>query len=178
MLCDWTENADNGIFHPCGHYWDYHPGVVSLNPFLATHLKIEHPWISSTGIRSSNELQWLDHVAGYQRLYSLSGKTSYRQISWSLEATRLDVIIIVSLWNVTDISAANFRAIGNVWTRFSRLRDFMRSRPSAYSSPWNDRHVVCPCSVVSPKIHANLIFICRRTAPVHTWMPDGAYWHW
>ena len=31
--------------------------------------------------------------------YSLSGKTSYRQISWSLEAVRLGVIMIVSLWN-------------------------------------------------------------------------------
>ena len=39
-------------------------------------------------------------------VYSLSGKTSYRQISWSLEATRLAVIMIVSLWNLTSISAA------------------------------------------------------------------------
>ena len=39
-------------------------------------------------------------------LYSLSGKTSYRQISWSLEATRLGVIIIALLWNLTGSSAA------------------------------------------------------------------------
>ena len=69
-----------------------------------------------------------------QGLYSLSGKTSYRQISWSLEAARLGVIMIVSLWNLTGISAAllprcllNFRAIGKVQTRISRLRDFTRS---------------------------------------------------
>ena len=56
-----------------------------------------------------------------QGLYSLSGKTSYRQISWSLEAARLGVIIIAPLWNLTGASAAalpkglsNFRAIGNV----------------------------------------------------------------
>ena len=56
-----------------------------------------------------------------QGLYSLSGKTSYRQISWSLEAARLSVIVIVSLWNLTGISAAllprclsNFRAIEKV----------------------------------------------------------------
>ena len=56
-----------------------------------------------------------------QGLYSLSGETSYRQISWSLEAARLTVIRIVSLWNLTGISAAllrrcqsNFRAIGKV----------------------------------------------------------------
>ena len=54
-------------------------------------------------------------------LYSLSGKTSYRQISWSLEAARLSVIMIVSHWNLTGISAAllprclsNFRAIEKV----------------------------------------------------------------
>ena len=71
------------------------------------------------------------HVLG---LYSLSGKTSYRQISLSLEATRLNVIIVVSLWNLTGTSAAalsmcllNFRAIGKVQTRISRLRDFTRS---------------------------------------------------
>ena len=39
-------------------------------------------------------------------LYSLSGKTSYRQISWSLEAARLGVIIISPLWNLTGSAAA------------------------------------------------------------------------
>ena len=65
-----------------------------------------------------------------QGLYSLSGKTSYRQISWSLEAARLDVAIVVLLWNLTGTSAAalpNFRAIVKVQTRISRLRDFTRS---------------------------------------------------
>ena len=41
----------------------------------------------------------------YQGLYSISGKTSYRQISWSLEAARLDVAMVVSLWNLTGIPA-------------------------------------------------------------------------
>ena len=57
----------------------------------------------------------------HRGLYSLSGKTSYRQISWSLEAARLGVIIIAPLWNLTGTSAAllprglsNFRAIGKV----------------------------------------------------------------
>ena len=69
-----------------------------------------------------------------QGLYSLSGKTSYRQISWSLEVARLDVAMVVSLWNLTGTSAAllprylpNFRAIGKVYIQISRLRDFMRS---------------------------------------------------
>ena len=54
-------------------------------------------------------------------LYSLSGKMSYRQISWSLEAARLGVIIIASLWSLTGTWPAllsrglsNFRAIGKV----------------------------------------------------------------
>ena len=32
-------------------------------------------------------------------IHSLSGKTSYHKISWSLEAARLYVIVLVSLWN-------------------------------------------------------------------------------
>ena len=58
---------------------------------------------------------------GLQGLYSLSSKTSYRQISWSLEAARLDVLMIVSLLNLAGISAtllprclSNFGAIGEV----------------------------------------------------------------
>ena len=60
-------------------------------------------------------------ICSFQGLYSLSGKTSYRQISWSLEAARLGVAMVVSLWNLTGTSAAvlprylpNFRAIGKV----------------------------------------------------------------
>ena len=39
-------------------------------------------------------------------LYLLSGKTFYPQISWNLEAASLDVVVIISLWNLTGISAA------------------------------------------------------------------------
>ena len=69
-----------------------------------------------------------------QGLYWLSGKTSYRQISWSLEAARLGAIMIASFWHLIGISATplpkcptNVRAIGKVWTRISRLRYFTRS---------------------------------------------------
>ena len=58
------------------------------------------------------------HVLG---LLSLSGKTFYHQIAWSREAARLDAILIVSLCNLTVISATllskclpNFWPIGNV----------------------------------------------------------------
>ena len=36
----------------------------------------------------------------FQGLYLLSGPTSYRKISWSLEAARLGVILIVSQWKL------------------------------------------------------------------------------
>ena len=82
-----------------------------------------------------------------QGLYSLSVRTSYRQNSWSLGVAGLDGMMIVSLWNLTGSSAAllprwlsNFRAIGKVETRISRLWDFPRScsnyvRPPVYSGP-------------------------------------------
>ena len=58
-------------------------------------------------------------------------KTSYRQISWSVKATKLHVILILSLWNLTGISASllprclsNFKAIWKIWTRgFEASRD-------------------------------------------------------
>ena len=71
-------------------------------------------------------------------LYSLSSKTSYLQISWRLEAVRLNVIMIVSPWTLTGIFAAevpNFRAIEKVSDLGSRCfdtsRDLAVSRPSA-----------------------------------------------
>ena len=73
-------------------------------------------------------------ILTHHGLFSLNGKTSYLQISWSLEAARLGVMVIVSLWNLTGISAAvlprclsNFRAIRKFKIWISRLRDFVRS---------------------------------------------------
>ena len=73
-------------------------------------------------------------------LYSLSGKSSYCcQISWSLEAARLDVLVFVLLWYLTDTPAtllpkclSNFRANGKVQIRISRLRDLTRSCGKRY----------------------------------------------
>ena len=72
---------------------------------------------------------------------SISGMTYYRQISWSLEAARFDIVMIVSLWNFTDISAAlYFRAIGKVLIQIPRLRDFTRSwRVQKSSTPTDFR---------------------------------------
>ena len=69
----------------------------------------------------------------HRGLYSLSGKTSYRKISWSLEAARFGFKLFQSLWNLAGTSAAllprclsNFRAIRPLQHPISRLRDFTR----------------------------------------------------
>ena len=65
---------------------------------------------------------------------SISEKTSYRKISWSLEAARFVFRIVRSLWNLTGTSAAvlpmclsNFKAIRQFKVPISWLRDFTRS---------------------------------------------------
>ena len=67
-------------------------------------------------------------------LYSLSGRTSYRKISRSLEATRFEFKLPQSLWNLTATQEAllprglsNFRAIRSLQHQISRLRVFTRS---------------------------------------------------
>ena len=59
-----------------------------------------------------------------QGLYSLSGRTSYRWISWSLEAARLDVVMIGSLWNRVPVK---FQSDWKIKTLISWLRHFTRS---------------------------------------------------
>ena len=50
-------------------------------------------------------LHWERSKIVLQVLCSLSGRTSYSQISSSLEAPKLDAIIIISLWHLTGSSA-------------------------------------------------------------------------
>ena len=73
---------------------------------------------------------WIKATMGF---YSLSRRTAYCKISWSLEAARLVAIMTISLRNLTGISAAmlpmclsNFRAIEKIQTWTWRLRDFTR----------------------------------------------------
>ena len=56
------------------------------------------------------------------------------QMSWRLETARLDILMTISLWNLTGILAtvlpmcmSNFRVIGKVQTPMSRLWGFARS---------------------------------------------------
>ena len=52
--------------HPGIHYCDYYPGALSFSDNTATHLKMGHQQMKSAGARSSNELQRLDCMTGYQ----------------------------------------------------------------------------------------------------------------
>ena len=61
-------------------------------------------------------LDYTNHITN-QGLSSLSGRTSYRKVSWSLEAARFVFRLFQSIWNSTGTSAAapsscmsNFRA--------------------------------------------------------------------
>ena len=77
-------------------------------------------------------------------LYSLSGKTCYRQITWIFEAARFDVMLIVSLGNLIGTSAvllpmhlmSNFGVISNVYIRISWLRYFTRSCDKTPPTYW------------------------------------------
>ena len=75
----------------------------------------------------------METLSALQGLYSLSGETSYRKISWSLEAARFGFKLFQSLWNLAGTSTAllprclsNFRAIRPLQHPISRLRDFTR----------------------------------------------------
>ena len=66
-FCWWHfERLYNGACWLGGHYWNYYPGALSLSQVITTYLKIRHLQMKSTGAWSSNELQWLDYMTGYQ----------------------------------------------------------------------------------------------------------------
>ena len=66
-------------------------------------------------------------------MYSLSGKPSYRQISLSLEAARLDVIMSVSLWFFCDRHLG--RAVSDVFVKFQN--DWKSLKPNLVASGSN-----------------------------------------
>ena len=127
--------------HVLGHDW-LNWWVWLWVPVVASHIHLSlHPktlkltdWCGKIPHRlwptSTNTLPW---GGVNQGLYSLSGKTSYRKISWSLEAARLWSKLFQSLWNLSGTSAAllprclsNFRAMRPLQHPISRLRDFTR----------------------------------------------------
>ena len=123
-------------------------------------------------------------------LYSLSGRTSYRKISWSLEAARLGFRLFQSLWILTGTSAAtlarclsNFRAIRSLWHPIS-LRDFARfggktsSRlvnigPGLFRSNWVNIMATDAVAFASPGGQQHQSFKCREMmCNANTCMPS------
>ena len=68
-------------------------------------------WGGTDVVNMAPLVHWTGSSEVVQGLYSLSDKTSYRHISWSLEITRLDLIMIVSLWHLTGISTAQLHGL-------------------------------------------------------------------
>ena len=62
---------------------------------------------------------------------SVRDQKQSRQISWSLEAARLDVIVIVSLWNLTGTLTVRLQKFNPVSLNFETSRDLAVKRPSA-----------------------------------------------
>ena len=48
------------------HCWGWYSCTLSCDQASATHLRIGHPYMKSTGARSSNGLQWLNLMMGHQ----------------------------------------------------------------------------------------------------------------
>ena len=80
-------------------------------------------------------LKWSLLTYCQQGLYSLSGRTSYRKISRSLEAARFWFRLLKSFWNLTDTSAARLpKCLSNFrWYDHYNIqsRDFETSRDLA-----------------------------------------------
>ena len=97
--------------------------------------------ISMKNLSVKTEVLLLEITKGYCNLNSIPkhnaashGKTSYCQISWSLGAARLDVILIISLWNLTDISTfqTDLKSL-NPNLAAPRLHEILRYRENR---PW------------------------------------------
>ena len=110
---------------PACNTWDYLPGhqramangrqMAPIEPFADKMFEGSRWGISWAGFGFVLQ-RWSEAGLVFAKR---NRKTSYRKISWSLEVARLDVVMFVSLWNMTSISAAllprclsNFKAMG------------------------------------------------------------------
>ena len=81
-------------------------------------------------------------------LNSLSRRTSYRKISWSLQGTRFEFKLIESFWNLTSPSTAplsrclsNFRPIQSLELPISQFQGVMGRGGNC--ALWDMEHVHC-----------------------------------
>ena len=108
----------------------------------------------------------------HQGLYSQSGKTSYRKISWSLEAARFGFKLFQLLWNLAGTSAAllprclsNFRVIRPLQHPISRLWDFTRFGGKTYYRLVNEAQVI-----ISRHIHDGMTMLDKPQVWVNVFL--------
>ena len=83
-------------------------GIWRQHRAQGRHLERNAHWVRHNGTHLT---------LGLDIRYSLSGKTSYRKIWWSLEAARFGFRLFESLWNLTGTSAATLpRCLSNFKT--------------------------------------------------------------
>ena len=97
-------HIESTYWHCCMIPAKYHN--LRLDILMWGHLLLSYAILPRLSLHHVNKEHSHERSPMTQGLYSLSGKTSYRQISWSIEAARLDVAMVVSLWNLTGTSAA------------------------------------------------------------------------
>ena len=114
----------------CQSFWDRKCLDLRLRASSLQALRLVQTWRIIDKVIGETK-GWLTITS--QGLYSLSGKTSDRKISWSLEAARFGFKLFQSLWNLAGASAAllprclsNFRAIRPLQHPITRLREFTR----------------------------------------------------
>ena len=130
----------------------------------------------------------LSQMRSNQGLYSLSGKTSYRKNSWSLEAARFEFKLFQSLWNLAGTSAAllprclsNFRAIRPLQHPISRLRDFTRfGGKTSYRLVNRCLEYSCPITPLIPLFvpifyQSHYIFYSKCISAPYIWQISTTY---
>ena len=126
---DWAGHID-GLVQDCSNSIARTEVTAVLHKAIDMFLFLTWSVTASTFImQEQSRIIWRRRLG----LYSLSGKTSYRKISWSLEAARFGSKLFQSLWNLAGTSAAllsmclsNFWAIRPLQHPISRLRDYTR----------------------------------------------------
>ena len=84
--------------------------------------------VKITGLHTSS-LVYTTVYSWFLAVSRVSFHSAVKRLTAKSHASRLDVLMIISLWNLTGISAALpgylsiYRAIGKIWTHISRLGD-------------------------------------------------------
>ena len=115
-------------FHEwCCHKWKSLANPFTSGPKIVIHCK-PHIFLTRYAMEHSNppKKSSITHfvIALLLGLHSLSRRTSYRKISWSLEVARFGFKLFQSLWTLTGRCLSNFKAIRSLWHPISQLREF------------------------------------------------------